>query len=127
MKVLRDGARFSVVGAIQVVVDSATYITLTKLGLPTALSNICGRCAGAALGFWLNGSVTFARNDQPGLRARLARYAVLWITLTAISTAALLWIANRAGLASTWWCKPLIEIVLGLCSFLLSRHWVYQR
>jgi putative flippase GtrA len=127
MKILRDGVRFSVVGIIQVVVDSATYIALTKFGLATAPSNICGRVAGAVLGFWLNGRITFARNEQPRLRARLVRYLVLWITLTAISTGALLWIADHAGLARTWWCKPLIEIVLGLTSFLLSRHWVYRR
>ena len=66
-------------------------------------------------------------NHQPHLRLRFARYLVLWIVLTAISTAALMLIGSYAGLAKTWWCKPLIEIALGLISFLLSRHWVYRR
>ena len=43
------------------------------------------------------------------------------------ATAALMLIGSHAGLAKTWWCKPLIEIALGLISFLLSRHWVYRR
>jgi putative flippase GtrA len=127
MKILGDGVRFIAVGAIQVVIDSTTYIVLTQLGMATPPANICGRCAGALLGFWLNGRVTFARNEQPHLRLRFIRYLILWLVLTAISTTALVTIANYGGLARTWWCKPLIEIVLGLTSFLLSRHWVYRR
>lgn len=127
MRILSDGIRFTLIGAIQVVLDSATYIALTQLGLATPSANLSGRCAGALLGFWLNGRVTFFHNHQPHLRLRFARYLVLWIVLTAISTAALMLIGNYAGLAKTWWCKPLIEIALGLISFLLSRHWVYRR
>jgi putative flippase GtrA len=127
MRILRDGVRFILMGAIQVVVDSATYIVLTKLGIPTMPANICGRIAGALLGFWLNGSITFRHNQQPHLRLRLLRYLALWIVMTAISTTALLRIGAYAGLARTWWCKPLIEIALGTTSFLVSRHWVYRR
>ena len=127
MRILSDGIRFTIIGAIQVVIDSATYIVLTKLGLATPSANLCGRSAGALLGFWLNGRVTFFHNHPPHLRLRFARYLVLWIVLTAISTAALMLIGNYAGLVKTWWCKPLIEIALGLISFLLSRHWVYRR
>jgi putative flippase GtrA len=127
MKILGDGVRFIVVGAIQVIIDSTTYIALTQLGVATPPANICGRIMGALFGFWLNGRVTFARNEQPQLRQRFARYLILWIVLTAISTTALVTIAHNGGLARTWWCKPLIEIALGVTSFLLSRHWVYRR
>jgi len=127
VKIFRDGTRFVMVGAIQILIDSATYIALTNVGVAAAPANICGRCAGALLGFWLNGRITFARNEQPHLHLRLARYLTLWVILTTISTASLVTIANHAGLARSWWCKPLIEIVLGVTSFLLSRHWVYQR
>ena len=127
MKIVRDGASFSVVGAIQVALDSAVYIGLTKLGVPTPPANVCGRVAGAVLGFWLNGRVTFAHHDQPRFRRRLMRYVLLWIVMTLISTAALTVIGHRAGLKHTWWAKPLIEIVLGVTSFLICRHWVYRR
>jgi putative flippase GtrA len=127
MKILGDGLRFSLIGAIQVAMDSATYIVLTQLGLATPPANVCGRCMGALFGFWLNGRITFARNEQPHLRLRFARYLILWIVLTTISTTSLMMIAAHGGLARTWWCKPLIEIVLGITSFLLSRHWVFRR
>jgi putative flippase GtrA len=127
VKIVRDGASFSVVGAIQVVLDSTVYIALTKLGVPTPPANVCGRIAGAVLGFWLNGRVTFAHHDQPRLRWRLARYILLWVAMTIVSTVALTIIGHRAGLKHTWWAKPLIEIVLGLTSFLICRHWVYRR
>ncbi|HZP66271.1 MAG TPA: GtrA family protein [Rudaea sp.] len=127
MRILRDGFHFSAVGVIQVVADSAVYILLTKFGLGPAAANVSGRVGGALLGFWLNGRVTFAQREQPHLPLRLIRYLFLWTVLTAISTAALVGIAQHEGLASSWWCKPLIETALGLTSFLVSRHWVYQR
>ena len=127
MKILRDGMHFVVVGAIQLAVDSAIYIALTKAGLAVLLANLCGRVAGALLGFWLNGRVTFFHLVQPHLRLRFARYLVLWLSLTAISTLALSSIAQHVGLVRSWWAKPLIEAALGVTSFLVSRHWVYRR
>jgi len=127
MKIVRDGAHFIGVGAIQLALDSAIYIALTKLGLALTLANVCGRAAGACCGFWLNGRVTFMHRAQPQVHARLLRYLLLWIGLTLISTLALAAIADTSGLSRTWWAKPLIEGGLGLTSFLLSRHWVYQR
>ena len=126
MRIVRDGAGFSLVGALQVAIDSGVYIALTTLGLATPPSNICGRIAGALLGFWLNGRVTFAHHAQPRLRLRLLRYLILWVTLTAISTLALTMIGAHAGLRQTWWAKPLIETALGMTSFLICRHWVYR-
>ncbi len=127
MRIVRDGVGFSLIGALQVAVDSGVYIALTTLGFATPPSNVCGRITGALLGFWLNGRVTFAHYEQPRLRWRLVRYIALWMTLTAISTAALTFIGHRHGLHNTWWAKPMIEIVLGMVSFLLCRHWVYRR
>lgn len=127
MKILRDGAHFIGVGALQLALDSAIYIALTRIGIALALANVCGRAAGACCGFWLNGRVTFLHRTQPLVHVRLLRYLALWIGLTLISTAALAIIADAGGLARSWWAKPLVEGVLGVTSFLLSRHWVYQR
>ena len=126
MKILRHGLHFSLVGAIQLALDSTTYIVLTFFGASPIVGNISGRVAGALLGFWLNGRMTFSDNTQPHLRLRLARYLMLWTLTTTISTTAMVEIASHAGLSSTWWCKPLVECTLGLTSFLLSRHWVYR-
>ncbi len=127
MTIVRDGAGFSMVGVLQVIVDSGVYIALTTLGLTTPPSNVCGRIAGASIGFWLNGRHTFAHLDQPHVARRLLRYLLLWTVLTTLSTLALTAIAAYAGLRQTWWAKPLIETALGVSSFLISRHWVYRR
>ena len=126
-KIVRDGAHFIGVGAVQLALDSAIYIGLTRIGLALALANVCGRAAGACCGFWLNGRVTFLHRPQPQVHVRVLRYLLLWIGLTLISTAALAAIADAGGLARSWWAKPLVEGALGVTSFLLSRHWVYQR
>jgi len=126
-RILRDGAHFIGVGALQLALESAIYIALTRIGLALVLANVCGRAAGACCGFWLNGRVTFLHRTQPRVHVRLLRYLALWIGLTLISTGALAAIADAGGLARSWWAKPLIEGALGVTSFLLSRHWVYQR
>jgi putative flippase GtrA len=126
MRILRDGLHFLLIGAIQLAVDSAIYIALTKAGAAPLPANLCGRIAGAALGFWLNGRITFLHHVQPVLHVRMARYVVLWVTLTIISTVALTSVVHYGGLARSWWAKPLIEAALGLTSFLISRHWVYR-
>ena len=127
MKMLRDGVRFALIGALQLALDSTIYVVFTKAGMTPAPANLCGRVAGAALGFWLNGRVTFAHQAQPEARPRLARYAVLWLSLSAVSTLTLSVIAKQAGLARSWWAKPLVEAVLGVTSFVVARHWVYRR
>ena len=99
MRIVRDGAGFSLVGVVQVVVDSGVYIALTTLGLATPPSNVCGRIAGALLGFWLNGRLTFAHQEQAATALRLLRYLILWIVLTTISTLALTMIGIARRLA----------------------------
>jgi len=126
MRILRDGLHFLLIGAIQLAMDSAIYIALTKAGAEPLPANLCGRIVGAALGFWLNGRITFFHHVQPVLQVRAARYLLLWMTLTIISTVALTSVVHYGGLARSWWAKPLIEAALGLTSFLISRHWVYR-
>lgn len=127
MSALSESCRFVAVGIVQVLVDSGIYIALTSLGLPTPPANFCGRVSGAVFGFWLNGKITFARHQQPLLGARFARYAVLWVAMTIISTTLLTIIARDIGLVHAWWSKPLVEGMLGIVSFLVSRYWVYRK
>ncbi|QBB72550.1 GtrA family protein [Pseudolysobacter antarcticus] len=127
MSALSQSVRFIAVGVLQICIDSGIYIALTALGLSTPPSNLCGRIGGAAFGFWLNGKITFKRQQQPHIGLRLARYASLWIAMTIISTTLLTLIARHAGLTHAWWSKPLIEGVLGIVSFLVSRYWVYRQ
>lgn len=127
MSALTEGTRFVAVGMVQILIDSGIYIVLTALGLSTPPANLCGRISGAVIGFWLNGKITFARRQQPHIHVRFARYATLWIVMTFISTTALTIIARDLGLVHSWWSKPLLEGMLGLVSFLVSRYWVYHQ
>jgi putative flippase GtrA len=126
MSWLRQGRRFILVGLAQGLLDWSVMVALSHLGLAIAFANVAGRISGALLGYWLNGSITFARNGQrPGWR-QFGRYVVLWCGSTVLSTAALSLIDVHFGLRGAWLAKPLVDGVLSIGSFLASRHWVYR-
>ena len=123
----RQGGRFLVVGAVQLLVDWALFVALTALGVPAAPANLAGRIGGALLGFWLNGRVTFAQAGSARLGwRRFARFLLVWIPLTVISTLAVAWVAGTLGLAHAWLAKPLVEGALAVVAFFLWRHVVYR-
>jgi putative flippase GtrA len=127
MTLLRQGRWFLLAGAAQLVLDWAVFVGLTALGVPPAPANLVGRIAGASLGFWLNGRVTFATPDAPRLGGRrFMRFAIVWLLLTAVSTALVTAIAGSLGLGQAWLAKPLVEGMLAVVSFFLYRHWVYR-
>lgn len=127
MNLLWQGTRFVAVGCGLIVVDWLVFVILTMVGLPTAWSNVAGRVAGALVGFWANGSVTFGKPGEPRLgRRRFARFAVLWATLTLLSTLLVAALAEHLGLRFAWLAKPVVEAGLALISFFVSRHWVYR-
>ncbi len=123
----RQGGSFLVVGAVQLLVDWALFVALTALGVPAAPANLAGRIGGALLGFWLNGRVTFAQAGSARLGwRRFARFLLVWIPLTVISTLAVAWVAGTLGLAHAWLAKPLVEGALAVVAFFLWRHVVYR-
>lgn len=124
---LRQGGSFLVIGALQLLVDWALFVALTALGVPAAPGNLAGRIGGALLGFWLNGRVTFARDGAARLGwRRFAKFLLVWVPLTVISTLAVAWVASSLGLAHAWLAKPLVEGVLAVVAFFLWRHVVYR-
>jgi putative flippase GtrA len=90
-------------------------------------ANIAGRIAGALLGYWLNGKLTFAGDETAIGRTQLLRFVLMWLGTTTVSTWSLGAIDNLAGLKWAWLAKPGVEAVLGVVGFLLSRHWVYRK
>ncbi len=127
LTLLRQGGSFLVVGAVQLLVDWALFVALTALGVPAAPANLAGRVGGALLGFWLNGRVTFAQAGSARLGwRRFARFLLVWIPLTVISTLAVAWVAGTLGLAHAWLAKPLVEGALAVVAFFLWRHVVYR-
>jgi len=124
---LRQGASYVAVGVLQLLLDSALFVALSALGVPAVAANPGSRASAAGLGFWLNGRFTFAQGGAPRLGATpMRRYGVAWLTLTAISTAAVTAAERALGLHGAWLAKPLIEATLALISFVVLRHWVYR-
>jgi putative flippase GtrA len=127
MNLLWQGTRFVAVGCGLIVVDWLVFVALTRAGFQTAWSNVAGRVAGALVGFWANGSVTFGKPGDPRLgKRRFARFAVLWVTLTVLSTVLVAALAEHLGLRFAWLAKPVVEAGLAVISFFVSRHWVYR-
>lgn len=127
MNIARQGASFLIVGCCLIVLDWAVFVVLTALGAMPVPANIAGRVAGALVGFWANGRITFAVPGSTRLgRRRFVRYLVLWLTLTLLSTVLVTLLASRLSLEVAWLAKPVVEAGLAALSFLVSRHWVYR-
>lgn len=115
------------VGLLQLLLDWAVFVVLSGWGLPPATANVIGRVAGAVLGFWLNGRVTFARDGNARLGwQRFGRFAIIWLMLTVASTVLVTWVASQLGLHQAWLAKPLIEAALAVVAFFLWRNVVYR-
>ncbi len=108
-------------------VDWLLFVSLSAAGLPTTPANLVGRAGGALLGFWLNGAITF----RAGSRARLGwphliRFVISWGMMSLLSTGALVLIDRNLGLHWAWIAKPLVDGILALAGFFVSRHWIYR-
>lgn len=127
MSIARQGISFVLVGGCLVVADWAVFVILTAVGTPPWAANIAGRVAGALLGFWANGRITFSTFGSGRLwRYRFMRFAIAWIVLTLLSTVLVTMVANHLGLQMAWLAKPLVEAALAVVSFVVSRQWIYR-
>jgi putative flippase GtrA len=127
VSLLRQGRLFLLAGAAQLLLDWAVFVALTALGMRAAPANICGRIAGALLGFWLNGRWTFAEKGQAKLGwRRLVRFVLVWSALTAISTLLVSAVDARLSLQHAWLAKPLVEALMAAVGFFLWKHVVYR-
>lgn len=127
VNVLRQGARFLVVGGALVCVDWLVFVVLSALGVAPMFANVSGRVAGAFFGFVLNGIITFGQFDAPRLGLlRLGRFVVLWAALTVLSTVLVTTLADHLSLHAAWIAKPAVEVGMATLSFFISRHWVYR-
>jgi putative flippase GtrA len=122
---------YGVVGGAQLLLDYAVFVGLTATGMAVIPANLIGRVSGACVGYFLNRYITFAsigqdRRQGRHERGRMGRFAVAWIGLTLVGTAALELLATSVDVKATWIAKPVIDGLLAVVGFVLSRHWIYR-
>ena len=123
----RHARHYLIVGGVQWLLDWGVMVLLSHYGMAVVTANVLGRVSGALLGYWLNGKLTFAGSDTAVGHTQLARFVVMWLGTTAISTWSLGAIDHTLGLKWAWLAKPAVELALGVVGFVLSRHWVYRK
>lgn len=127
-QLLKQGSSYLVIGGLQLLVDWSMFVALSALGLDAVPANLCGRVAGAMLGFWLNGRYTFAPREGG---ARLGwpqfwKFLAVWIPATVVSTWLIVLVEHHLGLQLTWLAKPLVEGCLAVLTFLAGRYVIYR-
>ena len=127
MSLTRQTRHYLLIGGVQWLVDWGVMVALSHWAMPIEPANILGRVSGAALGYWLNGAITFAGEDTTLGPVQFSRFALMWALTTAISTWAMGSIDAWFGLKWAWRAKPAVEVGLGAFGFVLSRHWVYKQ
>lgn len=127
MSLTRHARHYTLIGGVQWLVDWGVLVALTHWGMAVVPANVAGRVAGALLGFWLNGKLTFAGDEHEIGRTQLRRYIIMWVGTTIVSTWSLGAVDHSLELKWVWLAKPGIEFILGVVGFLLSRHWVYRK
>ena len=126
MSILRQSRYYLLIGILQWLLDWGVMVGLSHSGMPVEPANVLGRVSGALLGFWLNGRITFSGDQHRMGRKQFARFLLMWLATTAVSTWSMGSIDDWFGLQCAWIAKPAVELVLGALGFLLSRHWVYK-
>jgi putative flippase GtrA len=126
-KLLKQGSSYLVIGGLQLLLDTSLFVALTKLGLDAAPANLCGRVAGAMLGFWLNGRYTFSQGDGARLGwPQFWKFLAVWVPATVLSTWLIVLVEHHLGLQLTWLAKPLVEGGLAVLTFLAGRYVIYR-
>ncbi len=127
---MRQPLIFLVVGGVQYLLDAGLYALMISNGVTTLPANVTSRASAASMGFLLNRYWTFGQRNESLKRfvSSLARFLVLFITMTVLSTLAVLWLESQWGDDNTSRiiAKLLVEAVLAVASFLTARFWVFR-
>jgi len=127
---MRQPLFFLGVGGFQYLLDAGLYTLLISNGITTAPANISSRATAAGLGFLLNRYLTFKQRKETLMRigASLFRFVLFWGVMTVASTAAMLWAEVSWGdeTSRRIIAKLLVEAVLAVISYLVSRYWVFR-
>ena len=127
---MRQPLFFLIVGGVQYLVDAGLYAVMISNGITTLPANITSRASAASMGFLLNRYWTFGQRNESLKRfvRSLLRFLVLFAAMTLISTLAILWLETVLGNDNTSRiiAKLLVEALLAIASFLVSRFWVFR-
>lgn len=127
MSLLRQGSSYLVIGLAQLLLDWGVFVSLSALGVDALPANLCGRVAGAMLGFWLNGRYTFSQDDGARLGwTRFWKFLAIWMLATVLSTWLIVLVEHHLGLQLAWLAKPLVEGGLAVLTFLAGRYVIYR-
>ena len=126
MSALRQGRYYLLIGILQWLLEWGVMVGLSHSGMLVEPANVLGRISGALLGFWLNGRITFSGDQHRMGRKQFARFLLMWLATTAVSTWSMGGIDDGFGLQWAWIAKPAVDLVLGVLGVLLSREWVYK-
>lgn len=127
---MRQPLLYVLVGGLQYVLDASLFGVLLGFGLAVPAANVLSRASAAVGGFLANRYLTFAKRSDTvaHFTGSLLRFVTLWLTMTFISTGLIMAVSHYWG--AEWSIqvagKLLIEAVLAVISFLISKYWVFR-
>jgi len=127
---MRQPIYFLAVGGLQAGIDTLLFGLMVSVAIPTERANVISRLCAAVIGFLLNRYLTFQNRHETLSRLgfSLARFVILWIVLTILSTTSIMLLEAffGAGTGNRIGYKIGVEAVLAVVSFLAAKYWVYR-
>lgn len=109
-------------------VDWLAFVVVSALGVPVISANLFGRVVGAVFGFFLNRKYTFGGGLGSGrpMRRELVRFAIGWVLMAFASTLMVSGVAEFDSLRGAWLAKPVIDGLLAVLGFVVSKYWIFN-
>ena len=130
MALIRQPLYFLIVGGLQAGIDTLLFGLMVSVAIPTERANVVSRLCAAVIGFLLNRYLTFQNRNETLSRLgfSMARFVILWLALTILSTASIMLLAAvfGAGIGNKIGYKIAVEAVLAVLSFFAAKYWVYR-
>lgn len=118
--------RYALVGLFVLAIDYAVFAGLFSL-LPDQYlaANIAGKLSGAAVGFILHKTISFAGAQADGTGQQAVSYALL-LGFNLMLSSGLLWLLVDWLALNAYWARLFVDAVVIAASFLGSKLWVYR-
>lgn len=118
--------KYVLFGAFQFILDFLLFVFLEKMGFYAVVANITSRLVAATVGYQLNKKYTFGVGKVKNY-AMVTRYWVFWLSMTCVSSLLILvWNNFLTDLLPTSAGKLIVECILSIVGYLISKIWVYK-